>query len=262
MRLHHPAGARIRTRATRRRGTGGAEAEDAVARRHDALADGPAGVHAAPRGPGSETKAAPHPFGVRVTSLREVSGPPLREPRCARTQRRVACAGRAAGPTDGAGACLGTEAIEPDEGHRWGSGISWALLLKRVFEIDMQHCPNCGGELKVIAAILDTLVIEASSNTSGYRHDRRHARRRAPRCRTRREQRQTQGPAVASPSVPAPQDAGLVCAGSLHGRSRRHDPVGKPYARRGRIAPTSGSGRSFDDSGPAHGTVGCHIGVT
>jgi hypothetical protein len=31
---------------------------------------------------------------------------------------------------------------------------------KRVFEIDMEHCPNCGGELKIIAAILETTVIE------------------------------------------------------------------------------------------------------
>jgi hypothetical protein len=33
-------------------------------------------------------------------------------------------------------------------------------LLKRVFEIDMEHCPNCGGELKIIAAILEAPVIE------------------------------------------------------------------------------------------------------
>ena len=33
--------------------------------------------------------------------------------------------------------------------------------LKRVFDIDMQHCPNCGGgELKIIAAILERPVIE------------------------------------------------------------------------------------------------------
>ena len=32
--------------------------------------------------------------------------------------------------------------------------LSWAKLLQRVFEIDMEHCPNCGGELKIIAAIL------------------------------------------------------------------------------------------------------------
>ena len=38
--------------------------------------------------------------------------------------------------------------------------LSWARLLKRVFEIDMQYCPNCGGELKIIAAILEQPVIE------------------------------------------------------------------------------------------------------
>jgi hypothetical protein len=38
--------------------------------------------------------------------------------------------------------------------------ISWARLLKRVFVIDMQHCPNCGGGLKIIAAILERPVIE------------------------------------------------------------------------------------------------------
>ena len=39
--------------------------------------------------------------------------------------------------------------------------ISWARLLKRVFDIDMQHCPNCGvGELKIIAAILERPVIQ------------------------------------------------------------------------------------------------------
>ena len=31
---------------------------------------------------------------------------------------------------------------------------------KRVFEIDMEHCPNCGGELKIIAAILEQPLIE------------------------------------------------------------------------------------------------------
>jgi hypothetical protein len=30
----------------------------------------------------------------------------------------------------------------------------WAGRLKRVFELDLAHCPNCGGELKIIAAIL------------------------------------------------------------------------------------------------------------
>ena len=39
--------------------------------------------------------------------------------------------------------------------------MSWARLLKRVFAIDMKRCPNCGGgELKIIAAILERPVIE------------------------------------------------------------------------------------------------------
>ena len=38
--------------------------------------------------------------------------------------------------------------------------LSWARLLKRVFAVDLEHCPNCGGELKIIAAILEQPVIE------------------------------------------------------------------------------------------------------
>lgn len=37
----------------------------------------------------------------------------------------------------------------------------WVRLLKRVFGIDMQHCPNCdAGEVKIIAAILEWPEIE------------------------------------------------------------------------------------------------------
>ncbi len=38
--------------------------------------------------------------------------------------------------------------------------LSWARLLKRVFDLDLEHCPDCGGELKIIAAILEPPVIE------------------------------------------------------------------------------------------------------
>jgi hypothetical protein len=31
--------------------------------------------------------------------------------------------------------------------------MSWARLFKRVFDIDLEHCPRCGGPLKIIAAI-------------------------------------------------------------------------------------------------------------
>jgi|GEM_PF-2223044 len=44
--------------------------------------------------------------------------------------------------------------------HDRAARISWAGLLKRVFEIDVEHFPNCGGALKIIAAILESPVIE------------------------------------------------------------------------------------------------------
>ena len=44
--------------------------------------------------------------------------------------------------------------------HHRPENLSWARLRKRVFEIDMEDCPNCGGELKIIAAILEQPVIE------------------------------------------------------------------------------------------------------
>ena len=37
--------------------------------------------------------------------------------------------------------------------------MSWARLLKRVFDIDLEPCPNCGGALKIIAALEDPPVI-------------------------------------------------------------------------------------------------------
>jgi len=44
--------------------------------------------------------------------------------------------------------------------HARPSRISWGTAA-HVFDIDMQHCPNCGaGELKIIAAILERPVIE------------------------------------------------------------------------------------------------------
>ena len=38
--------------------------------------------------------------------------------------------------------------------------LSWAKLIKRVFAIDLEHCPNCGGDQKIIAAILVQRLIE------------------------------------------------------------------------------------------------------
>lgn len=44
--------------------------------------------------------------------------------------------------------------------HHRPARLSWAKLLRRVLDLDLRHCPNCGGRLKIIAAILEQPVIE------------------------------------------------------------------------------------------------------
>ena len=49
--------------------------------------------------------------------------------------------------------------------------LSRSKLLKRVFEIDPEHCPNSGGELGIIAAILEQPVIEKTRMHLGLQAD-------------------------------------------------------------------------------------------
>jgi hypothetical protein len=46
-----------------------------------------------------------------------------------------------------------------DHAHGAPARMSWARLLKRVLDIDIEHCPQCGGRLKIIAAIEEPAVI-------------------------------------------------------------------------------------------------------
>ena len=49
---------------------------------------------------------------------------------------------------------------DPDEhAHGAPARIGWARLLKRVFDLDLEHCPQCGGEFRIIAAIEEPAVI-------------------------------------------------------------------------------------------------------
>ena len=50
---------------------------------------------------------------------------------------------------------------EPADEHAHGAParLGWARLLKRVFGIDLEHCPQCGGDFKIIAAIEEPAVI-------------------------------------------------------------------------------------------------------
>ena len=42
----------------------------------------------------------------------------------------------------------------------WRRAMGWAQRLKRVFQLDLEHCVQCGGALKLIASIEDPWVIQ------------------------------------------------------------------------------------------------------
>jgi hypothetical protein len=96
-------------------------------------------------------------FGVRITSPGEVSGPPLRDHGVLAPNAKL----RAMVVPQGPGAKAAQPvACEANCAHCRPVRLTWARLLKRVFELDLEHCQNCGGELKIIAAILEQPVIE------------------------------------------------------------------------------------------------------
>ena len=103
-------------------------------------------------------------FGVGITSLREMSGPPLREHGVLVPNAKLRALVVPHGPEQATGKSEPTAAeqtaTEPGCAYGRPTRISWARLLKRVFEIDLEHCPTCGGQLKIIAAILEASVIE------------------------------------------------------------------------------------------------------
>ncbi len=46
-----------------------------------------------------------------------------------------------------------------EHAHGGPARMGWARLLKRVFDIDLEHCPQCGGDMKIVAAIEEPAVI-------------------------------------------------------------------------------------------------------
>jgi len=49
----------------------------------------------------------------------------------------------------------------PSDQHAHGAParMGWARFLERVFDIDLEHCPQCGGAFRIIAAIEEPAVI-------------------------------------------------------------------------------------------------------
>jgi hypothetical protein len=54
----------------------------------------------------------------------------------------------------------GIGSIEPHTPFERHSSMTWAQRLKRVFNIDIEVCEHCGGQVKVIACIEDPIVIQ------------------------------------------------------------------------------------------------------
>lgn len=53
------------------------------------------------------------------------------------------------------------DASGPSDEHAHGAParMGWARLLKRVFDLDLEHCPQCGAEFRIIAAIEEPALI-------------------------------------------------------------------------------------------------------
>ena len=62
------------------------------------------------------------------------------------------------------------------------ASMSWAQRLKRVFGIDLETCPACGGAVRIIACIEDPLVIEKILTHLDEKGGSAEASRRPP-CR-------------------------------------------------------------------------------
>jgi len=57
------------------------------------------------------------------------------------------------------GPAQNTSVPADEHAHDAPACMGWARLLKRVFDLDLEHCPQCGGEFKIIAAIEEPAVI-------------------------------------------------------------------------------------------------------
>ena len=58
-----------------------------------------------------------------------------------------------------AGPAQNTSVPSDEHAHDAPARMGWARLLKRVFDLDLEHCPQCGGEFRIIAAIEEPAVI-------------------------------------------------------------------------------------------------------
>jgi hypothetical protein len=60
-----------------------------------------------------------------------------------------------------------TAASEPTAPPRPGRYLSWAELLRRVFEIDVLRCPACGGRMRILATLTEESAVAAFLRSIG-----------------------------------------------------------------------------------------------
>ena len=94
-----------------------------------------------------------------MTSLRELSGPPLRAHGVRAPHHKLRARVVLQEPDAPAQATPCADCAANRARHRLARP-SGARLLWREFELDLHHCPYRGGELRIIAAILAQSVIE------------------------------------------------------------------------------------------------------
>lgn len=60
---------------------------------------------------------------------------------------------------------------EEAENEIKNNNYDWATLLKKVFNLNVDRCSNCGGKMRFIAAITDAGVIRAILDCVGHSTD-------------------------------------------------------------------------------------------
>jgi len=84
-------------------------------------------------------------FAMQGESMDAAAAPPSNSvPRCAGAPRQVAPSIRSRSPSEHAAKTSSEDAQAQGAPAR----ASWARLLKRVFDLDVEHCPNSGGAIK------------------------------------------------------------------------------------------------------------------
>jgi hypothetical protein len=83
----------------------------------------------------------------------------LAGPRAKTPAARTPAAAAAAAPPAPASASAETAQAAEEAIHRRAACYAWALLLARIYEVFPLLCPNCGGEMRIIAFVYAAMAV-------------------------------------------------------------------------------------------------------